>query len=196
MEHGSAGVLVPSFIADGTTYLPTHLGAISMDANNRANILAVDDSLAAATRLKYGLEEAGFSVEIARDGCKAWDKARRRQFDLIVTDEQMPNMSGRELCRQLRGDPRYAHTPIIFLTASRFGVDAEELGDDLNVVATFTKPFHPSTLLRRVEAELAALRRFPHRVTDAGARSEAAQTPSLPSTASLRQLLDRADALR
>jgi len=114
-----------------------------MDAENRAKILVVDDSLAAATRLKCGLEQAGFSVEIARDGSKAWDKAQRKKFDLVVTDEQMPNMSGRELCQQLRGDTRYAHTPIIFLTASRFGVDAEELGDDLNVVATFTKPFHP-----------------------------------------------------
>ena len=127
-----------------------------MDANSRAKILVVDDSLAAATRLKYGLEEAGFSVEIARDGSKAWDKAQRQRFDLVVTDEQMPNMSGQELCQQLRGDTRYAHTPVIFLTGSRFGVDAEEPGDDLKVAATFTKPFHPATLVRRIEAELAA----------------------------------------
>jgi two-component system alkaline phosphatase synthesis response regulator PhoP len=156
----------------------------------------VDDSLAAATRLKAGLEQAGFSVEIARDGSNAWEKAQRIQFDLVVTGEQMPNMSGRELCQQLRGDARYLHTPIIFLTASRFGVDAAKLGDELKVAATFTKPFHPAILVQRVETELAAVRNKPRRTNNAAVRLEPARTPDLHLTAPLGQLLDLAERIR
>ena len=125
----------------------------------KANILVVDDSLAAAKRLQFSLEDAGFSVEIARNGYQAWQMAQRTQFDVVLTDEQMPVMSGRELCQQLRSDERYAHTPVIFLTGKRFGDDAEELDEDLHVSATFGKPFYPQSLVHAVEAQLSAVRR-------------------------------------
>ena len=86
-----------------------------MGAKPRANVLVVEDSLAAAKRLQISLQQAGMAVEIARNGRDAWEKTRRKQFDLVITDEQMPIMSGRQLCQHLRADDRYAQTPINLL---------------------------------------------------------------------------------
>jgi DNA-binding response OmpR family regulator len=119
-----------------------------MNAKTKANILVVEDSRAAAMRLQTSLERAGYAVHTAKNGREAWDRARQRQYDLVITDEQMPVMSGRELCQRLRADDRYATTPIIFLTAGK------PADDDLQISATYGKPFNPGTLLRAVEAEL------------------------------------------
>ena len=152
----------------------------------RANVLVVDDSLAAAKRLQLSLEEAGFFVEVVRNGREAWEMAQRRLFDVILTDEQMPVMSGRELCQCLRDDSRYAHTPIIFLTGKRFGVDADDLDEDLRVSATFSKPFHPRSLVHAVETHLSAPRqrkemnRFMSLQTDGTLRRTVPSTDPLP----------------
>jgi DNA-binding response OmpR family regulator len=127
-----------------------------MNTTTKANVLIVEDSLAAAKRLQISLEQAGFSVEIARNGQQAWKKAQRQRFELVITDEQMPIMSGRQLCRRLRADDRYADIPIIFLTAADFATDSAGLDEDLGISATFGKPFNPATLVRTVEVELSA----------------------------------------
>jgi CheY-like chemotaxis protein len=120
----------------------------------RANILIVEDSRAAATRLQRSLEQGQFSVELARNGAEALKKAQRKQFDAVITDEQMPVMSGQELCRELRNDERYAQTPIIFLTANQSALDLEEMREALGVSVVFGKPFRPEVIVRVVENEL------------------------------------------
>lgn len=112
------------------------------------NILVVEDSLTVKKRLSMALENAGFSIETASNGQEAWEKARRKQFDFVVTDEQMPVMSGREFCRRLRSDGRYAFTPIIFLTADRDDLDLESL----DVSAVFHKPFNPQSIVHFIDA--------------------------------------------
>jgi two-component system chemotaxis response regulator CheY len=104
------------------------------------------------------LERAGFCVDTARNGREAWTKAQRKAFDLVVTDEKMPVMSGRELCRQLRKDDRYTQTPIIFLTANPADLDAQELDQVLSVSAVFEKPFRPEAILHQIENELLSAR--------------------------------------
>ena len=127
-----------------------------MSARTNAKVLVVEDSLAVAKRLEICLQQAGFAVEMARNGRDALIMAQRRRFDLIITDEQMPMMSGRELCKHLRADDRYANTPIIFLTAAEFGKNQDDI--DLRVSASFCKPFVPASVVRAAEAQLAACR--------------------------------------
>ena len=79
-----------------------------MKSKSGIKILLAEDSLTAVKRLQSSLDNAGFYVESADDGKVALTKARQKQFDFIVTDEQMPVMSGQELCRELRSDERYA----------------------------------------------------------------------------------------
>ena len=124
-----------------------------MQANGRANVLVAEDSLAVTKRLGAILEQAGYHVETARNGVDALRRARRWSFDLVITDERMPVMSGRELCRQLRSDKNYVNTPIFFLTAEN--VDGDWQGEsDLRISGVFPKPFNPSSLVRAIEAEL------------------------------------------
>jgi len=104
--------------------------------------------------MQSSLDNAGFDVEFADNGKEALIKARQKQFDFIVTDEQMPVMSGQELCRELRSDERYADVPIIFLTGARSKLDENELKNDLGVSAIFDKPFHPQTIVHFIEAHL------------------------------------------
>lgn len=125
---------------------------------SRANILVVEDAFVVARRLQLSLERAGFRVDTARNGREALEKSRRKQFDLVVTDEKMPVMSGRELCRELRHDARYVRTPILFLTANPGALDAEELSGELNVSTIFEKPFRPEAILHWIENELVAAR--------------------------------------
>ncbi len=125
---------------------------------SRAHILIVEDSFVVARRLQLSLERAGFSVDTARNGREACTKSQRKQFDVVVTDERMPIMSGRELCHTLRADSRYADTPIIFLTANPDDLDTDELHGELGVVAIFEKPFHPEAILHLIENEVLAAR--------------------------------------
>lgn len=124
----------------------------------RASILVVEDSFVVARRLQLSLERAGFSVEIARNGREARTRAQRKQFDLVVTDERMPVMSGREFCRELRKDARYERTPIIFLTANPGELDMDEMSGELGIATVFEKPFHPEEILHIVENELMTAR--------------------------------------
>ena len=98
-------------------------------AGKRENVLVVEDSLAVAKRLQISLERAGFLVDIARNGAQALTKAQRKHFDLVLTDEQMPVMSGHELCQKLREDERYANTPVIILTGGRSQLEANGRAD-------------------------------------------------------------------
>ena len=72
-------------------------------ASQVKHILVVDDSHVPAQMVANVLRKAGHKVTIANDGQRAWLKAQQQQFDLVLTDEQMPCMNSSELCRRLRG---------------------------------------------------------------------------------------------
>jgi len=116
---------------------------------NSGHLLVVEDSLAVKKRLTMALETNGFSVDTAANGKEAWAKTRKKQYDFVITDEQMPIMSGQELCRRLNDDPRYAKTPVIFLTCAREKLDMDKL---TGVSAVFDKPFNPQLLVNYIDA--------------------------------------------
>ena len=121
---------------------------------NSGQILIVEDSLAVKKRLSSALEANGFLIETAANGKEAWTKTRRKRYDFVITDEQMPIMSGQELCKRLREDPRYSQTPIVFLTSARESLDMNELA---TVSAIFDKPFNPAVLVNFIDAYNAKL---------------------------------------
>src|SRR6266571_7701239 len=114
-------------------------------------ILVIEDEKKTAGFLAKGLREAGFAVEIARDGETGLEKARAAKFDLLIVDIMLPNKDGWEVVAELRRDG--ARTPILFLTARdsvRDRVKGLELGADDYLV----KPFAFSELLARVRSVL------------------------------------------
>ena len=117
-------------------------------------ILVVEDDLALASVIRFNLAAAGYSVEVAGDGCEGWQRAQAGSFDLVITDQQMPGMTGSELCRQLRSDERYAAVPIMMLTAKRLELDQRKLQAEIGVTEIFSKPFSPQELIEAVAAHL------------------------------------------
>ena len=80
------------------------------------SILAVDDSASMRQMVSFTLKNAGFIVVEAVDGQDAWEKATQRDFDLVLTDQNMPRMDGISLVRKLRESPKFKTTPILILT--------------------------------------------------------------------------------
>ena len=70
-------------------------------------MLVVDDSVTVREVERQTLESHGYVVEVAVDGMDGWNAVRTGQYDLVVTDVDMPRMDGIELVRRLRADQRY-----------------------------------------------------------------------------------------
>jgi two-component system, sensor histidine kinase and response regulator len=88
-----------------------------MDTVSMSLVLVADDEPAVREVLSQVVEDLGHDVIQARDGEEAWEIARARRPNLIVTDHMMPRLSGLDLCRRLRGDEVLNGVPIILLSA-------------------------------------------------------------------------------
>ncbi len=100
-------------------------------------ILVAEDSVTARTLLKNILETAGYQVTTAIDGSDAFTRARTGEFDLIVSDVDMPRMNGFELTVRIRNDKKLAEIPVILVTALESREDREhgiEAGADAYIV--------------------------------------------------------------
>ena len=118
-----------------------------------ASVLIVDDEKDLASLLEFNLRQAGYETACALSGTEALTQARRRIPDLVLLDLMLPDLSGTEVCRQLKGDPRTSHVPVVMLTARGEELDRVvgfELGADDYVV----KPFSMRELVLRVRAVL------------------------------------------
>jgi len=88
--------------------------------------LVVDDSMLIRYTVCRFLEERGFAVESATNGVEALQILERVRADLIVTDMQMPKMSGSELITALKNDPETSRIPIIIVAGRASGFDVKE----------------------------------------------------------------------
>src|ERR1044072_4758660 len=100
-------------------------------------ILVIEEEKKAAAFLAKGLREAGFAIDLARDGEAGLEQARATKFDLLIVDIMLPHKDGWEVVAELRRDG--ARTPILFLTARdsvRDRVKGLELGGEEQLVHT------------------------------------------------------------
>lgn len=86
-------------------------------------VLIVDDSRLGRKLAAILLAQAGFQVEEASTPAEALGLVSRTVPDAVLSDVRMPGMSGFELCRALRGDPRLGRVPVVLLTADVAGED-------------------------------------------------------------------------
>ncbi len=117
------------------------------------SILVVDDEPDIRELVRLNLVKEGFDVETAGTGSEALERVALSQPDLIVLDLLLPDQSGTEICRKLRGTPETAHIPIIMLTARSEEFD-RVVGFELAADDYVTKPFSPRELALRVKAVL------------------------------------------
>ena len=116
----------------------------------RERILVVDDEQNIVELAQMYLEQAGYSVESARDGQEALTRVRHARPALVVLDLMLPGLDGWEVCRRLRAE---SDVPIIMLTARSDDVD-RIVGLELGADDYVTKPFNPRELVARVSAVL------------------------------------------
>ena len=116
-------------------------------------ILIVDDEPDVTELVGYQLRAKGYSVEALNNPTQSIAKIRAFQPDLIILDVMMPEISGIQLCRMLRADPKTKTTPIIFLTAKAEEAD-RVLGLEVGGDDYICKPFSVKELLLRVQGLL------------------------------------------
>ena len=112
-----------------------------------ATILVVDDDKNIRDLLALHLTTAGYEVQVAEDAIKAGYAVLRSRPDLIISDVNMPHMTGFEFIAALKSDPLLTSIPVIFLTSEEEG---DIQGKELGAVGYVTKPIRADRLLSLV----------------------------------------------
>lgn len=92
------------------------MAGVSSETGQRKRILVVDDSITVREVERNLLQAAGYDVRVAVDGMDGWHMLRSEDFDLVVTDIDMPRMDGIELTYQIRSDQGLRHLPVIIVS--------------------------------------------------------------------------------
>ena len=113
-------------------------------------ILAVDDSASMRQMVAFTLKNAGYEVTDAVDGQDALEKAKTRDFDLVLTDQNMPRLDGIGLTKKLRGQPKFKNTPILILTTES-SEQMKQAGRAAGATGWIVKPFDPAKLIEVIK---------------------------------------------
>ena len=117
------------------------------------SVLLVDDERDLLSLLDFNLRAAGFETLLATTGEQALSHLRRRIPDLVLLDLMLPDVSGTEVCRRIKEDPRSRHVPVVMLTAKGEEVD-RVVGFEVGADDYVTKPFSVRELVLRLKAVL------------------------------------------
>jgi len=112
-------------------------------------ILAVDDSASMRQMVNFTLTGAGYQVKDAADGKQGLDLAKAEQFDVIVSDVNMPVMDGITMIAEIRKLPQYKRVPILMLTTESSS-DKKMAGKQAGATGWIVKPFNPEQLLKTI----------------------------------------------
>jgi two-component system, chemotaxis family, chemotaxis protein CheY len=116
-------------------------------------VLVVDDSLTVRNIIVRSLKSLGFSdVDVAEDGNSALERMRAKQYGLLVSDWEMPNMSGEEFLKTVRRDPKCMKMPIIMIT----GTTTRGMSWLAGANAYLQKPFTDADLEKAVKSALSS----------------------------------------
>jgi two-component system sensor histidine kinase and response regulator WspE len=131
-----------------------HLASVRYDEGveqvARKRVLVVDDSLTVRELQRKLIENGGYAVEVAVDGVDGWNAVRLGQFDLVVTDIDMPRMDGIELAGLIKNDARLRDVPVMIVSYKDRDEDRRR-GLDAGADFYLTKgSFHEDTLLQAV----------------------------------------------
>jgi two-component system, chemotaxis family, chemotaxis protein CheY len=118
-----------------------------------ASILTVDDSASIRLTTRVALSNAGYKVTEAVDGNDGITKLKGGQYDLIVTDLNMPGMDGLTMIRELRKLPAHMGVPVIFLTTESDAAIKQQ-AKAAGATGWLTKPFDPESLVKIVRKVL------------------------------------------
>ena len=113
----------------------------------KKKVLVVDDEIHIVHVVAIKLRNNGYEVATASNGAEAFEIACNEKPDIIVTDYQMPVMTGIQLVENIRAEASISDMPVILLTARSFAVEDEQT-ERLQISECLSKPFSPKELLR------------------------------------------------
>lgn len=116
----------------------------------KSKVLVVDDEIHIVHVVSIKLRNNDYEVISAENGAEAFELACREKPDIIVTDFQMPVMTGLELVQKLRQSEQTKDIPVIMLTARGFAIE-DESKEQLQISEFLSKPFSPKELLRTID---------------------------------------------
>jgi diguanylate cyclase (GGDEF)-like protein len=120
---------------------------------SKGRLLIVEDDFDISNMLRIYFDSQGYETIVATKGQEALEMCRRNLPNLVILDIVLPDIDGYEVCRQLRGNLRTSHIPIIFLT-QKDERSSQIAGLELGADDYITKPFDLQLLLLRVEGAL------------------------------------------
>lgn len=109
-------------------------------------ILIIDDSPSVRRMVAMTLQQEGFAVTQAEDGAEGLETAKSKRFDMVITDQNMPNMTGIEFIQAYRNDPSSSGVPIIFLSTESEG-NLKDQARSAGALGWIMKPFEQAKLL-------------------------------------------------
>lgn len=113
-------------------------------------LLIADDESGIRSLVRMTLEDESYEIVEASDGTEALNLAREQLPDVILLDVMMPGLTGYEVCRAIKEDPKTQEMAVVMLTARAQEVDEAE-GKSAGADDYFTKPFSPVALMRKVD---------------------------------------------
>ena len=145
---------LPTLAAALANSTPAEFAASAPNAlTHAARLLLIDDDARLASMVGDYLGQAGFAVEVAGSLAAGRALLAADAFDALVLDLMLPDGDGLDLCRELRGQARTRHLPLLMLTARGEPMD-RILGLELGADDYLPKPFEPRELLARIKALL------------------------------------------
>ena len=158
MEDGSPVLIVDPedlvrsmdrLASEGRLSKVTH-DTVTTDQKKRKRVLVVDDSLTVRELERKVLGNHGYDVEVAVDGMDGWNAARMGDFDLVITDIDMPRLDGIELVKLINADPRLKSRPVMIVSYKDREEDRRR-GLEAGAAYYLTKAsFHDDALLQAV----------------------------------------------
>jgi two-component system, OmpR family, alkaline phosphatase synthesis response regulator PhoP len=122
-------------------------------AQNRKKIVVVDDEIHILHVVSLKLRNGGYDVITAQNGLEGLETIQVEQPDVIITDYQMPHLSGLEMCRRLRQNRHTCEIPAILLTARGYTLDEQSMSA-AGITHCLHKPFSPREILKLVDSML------------------------------------------
>ena len=123
----------------------------------KAKILIIEDDTPVAMMMVHALSCAGCDALVANTGEKGMELARENKFDLITLDVDLPDISGFEICSELKQRHLSCHTPIVFISVRLCEKDRQR-AFDLGAVDYITKPFDARDFVSRLLSQVGRAR--------------------------------------
>jgi DNA-binding response OmpR family regulator len=119
---------------------------------HQPTILIAEDNPGLARVLSFKFKSSGFATVVCGDGQSAWEAFQSEDISAIVSDQEMPRMSGIELCKCVR--TKNQQVPFFLVTGRQLEISSELITDELRIGGIFGKPFSPATVIAAVNGAI------------------------------------------